>query len=87
MESGVSEFEAESWLGVYAPAGTPRLIRDKLSGWINQIMATDELKKVMTAMRYSPFPGSPDSLEKLHAAEIEKWGRLIRAANLEYSAD
>ena len=87
MEAGVPEFEAESWLGVYAPAGTPRPILDKLSGWINRIMATDELKKVMTAMRYSPFPGSPDSLEKLHAAEIEKWGRLIRAAKLENSAD
>lgn len=87
MEAGVPEFEAESWLGVYAPAGTPRPIRDKLSGWINQIMATDELKKVLATMRYSPLPGSPDSLEKLHAAEIEKWGRLIRAAGLEYSAE
>ncbi len=87
MEAGVPEFEAESWLGVYAPAGTPRPILDKLSGWINRIMATDELKKVMDAMRYSPLPGTPDSLEKLHAAEIEKWGRLIRAAKLENSAD
>jgi len=87
MEAGVPEFEAESWLGVYAPAGTPRAIRDKLSGWINSIMATAELKKVMDTMRYTPFPGSPDSLEKLHAAEIEKWGRLIRAAKLENSAD
>ncbi len=87
MEAGVPEFEVESWLGVYAPAGTPRPVLDKLSGWINRIMATDELKKVMVTMRYSPLPGSPDSLERLHAAEIEKWGRLIRAAKLEYSAE
>jgi tripartite-type tricarboxylate transporter receptor subunit TctC len=87
MEAGIAQFEAESWLGVYAPAGTPRPVRETLSGWINRIMASDEIKKVMDTMRYSPFPGSPDSLDKLHAAEIEKWGRLIRAANLEHSAE
>jgi tripartite-type tricarboxylate transporter receptor subunit TctC len=70
-----------------APAGTPRPVLDKLTGWINRIMATDELKKVMVTMRYSAFPGSPDSLERHHAAEIEKWGRLIRGAKLEYSAE
>ena len=82
-----SDLEAVSWLGVYAPAGTPRPILDKLSGWINRIMASDEIRKVLAAMRYSPFPGSPDSLARLHADEIEKWGRLIRAAKLENSAE
>jgi tripartite-type tricarboxylate transporter receptor subunit TctC len=83
IEAGVPGFDVTSWLAMYAPAGTPRPIVDKLSVWINQIMASDELKKVMAGIRYDPMPGTPDSLEKFHAAEIDKWGRLIKGAKIE----
>ena len=83
VESGVPGFDVTSWLGIYAPAGTPRPILDKLSNWINQAMASDEIKKVMSGISYDAMPGNPDSLERFHVAEIEKWGRLIKGAKLE----
>ena len=46
-------------------------------------MATDEMKKLLALTWSDPMPGTPDSLVKFHAAEIEKWGRLIRNAKIE----
>jgi tripartite-type tricarboxylate transporter receptor subunit TctC len=83
VEAGVPNYDVTSWLAVYAPAGTPRAIVDRLSGWFNQAMASDEMKKVMANIRYDPFPGNPDSLAKFHLSEIEKWGRLIQNAKIE----
>jgi tripartite-type tricarboxylate transporter receptor subunit TctC len=83
IEGGVPGYDVTSWLAAYAPAGTPRPIVDKLSGWFNQVMAIDEFRKAMAAINYDLYPGTPESLEKFHAAEIEKWGRLIRAARIE----
>jgi len=83
IEGGVPGYEVTSWLAVYAPAGTPRPIIDKLNGWFNQVMANDEFRKSMASINYDLYPGSPEQLEKFHLSELEKWGRLIRAAKIE----
>jgi tripartite-type tricarboxylate transporter receptor subunit TctC len=83
IEGGVPDYDITSWLAVYAPAGTPRPVIDKLSGWFNQIMAMDDFKKAMAQINYELYPGTPESLEKFHIAEIEKWGRLIKSARIE----
>ena len=83
IEGGVPGYDVTSWLAAYAPAGTPRPIIDKLSGWFNQVLAMEEFRKSMANINYDLYPGTPESLEKFHAAEIEKWGRLIRAAKIE----
>lgn len=83
IEGGVPGYEVTSWLAVYAPAGTPRPIIDKLNGWFNQVMANDEFRKSMASINYDLYPGTPEQLEKFHLSELEKWGRLIRAAKIE----
>ncbi|MFM9968975.1 MAG: Bug family tripartite tricarboxylate transporter substrate binding protein [Burkholderiales bacterium] len=83
IESGVPGFDATSWQAAYVPAGTPRPIIDRLSTWINRTMETEEFKKAMNAIWSDPMPGNPESLEKLHLAEIEKWARLLKAAKIE----
>ena len=83
IEGGVPGYDVTSWLAAYAPAGTPRPVIDKLNGWFNQILAMEDFKKAMAFINYDLYPGSPESLEKFHLAEIEKWGRLIRAAKIE----
>ena len=83
IEGGVPGYEVTSWLAVYAPAGTPRPIIDKLNGWFNQVMTNDEFKKSMANINYDLYPGTPEQLEKFHLSELEKWGRLIRAAKIE----
>jgi len=83
IEGGVPGYDVTSWLAVYAPAGTPRPIIDKLNGWFNQVMVNDEFRKSMANINYDLYPGSPEQLEKFHLSELEKWGRLIRAAKIE----
>jgi tripartite-type tricarboxylate transporter receptor subunit TctC len=83
IEGGVPGYDVTSWLAVYAPAGTPRPIIDKLNGWFNQVMANDEFRKSMAIINYDLYPGTPEQLEKFHLSELEKWGRLIRAAKIE----
>lgn len=83
IEGGVPGYDVTSWLAVYAPAGTPRPVIDRLNGWFNQIMANDEFRKAMANINYDLYPGTPEQLEKFHLSEIEKWGRLIRAAKIE----
>ncbi len=83
IEGGVPGYDVTSWLAVYAPAGTPRPIIDKLNGWFNQVMTNDEFKKSMANINYDLYPGTPEQLEKFHLSELEKWGRLIRAAKIE----
>lgn len=83
IEGGVPGYDVTSWLAAYAPAGTPRPVVDKLSGWFNQVMATEEFRKAMAFINYDTFPGTPEQAEKFHLAELDKWGRLIRAAKIE----
>jgi tripartite-type tricarboxylate transporter receptor subunit TctC len=83
IEGGVPGYDVTSWLAAYAPAGTPRPIVDKLSGWFNQVMALEEYRKTLANFNYDVFPGTPEAAEKFHLAELEKWGRLIRAAKIE----
>jgi tripartite-type tricarboxylate transporter receptor subunit TctC len=83
IESGIPGFDATSWQAAYVPAGTPRPIIDRLSTLINRAMEADEFKKAMNLIWSDPLPGNPESLEKLHLAEMEKWAKLLKAANVE----
>ena len=82
IESGVPGFDVSAWLAVYAPAGTPRPIVDQLARLINQTMAGEKMKQVLTTFVYDPMPGTPDGLAKYNADEIEKWGAMMKAANI-----
>jgi tripartite-type tricarboxylate transporter receptor subunit TctC len=83
IEAGVPGFDITSWQAAWAPAGTPRPVVDRLSTWFNQTLGSEEVKKVMATTWQDPFPGNPESLAKLQVAEMEKWGRLVRLANIE----
>ena len=83
IEAGVPGFDITSWQAVWAPAGTPRAVIDRLNAWFNRALATDEVKKVMESTWQDPFPGTPESLAKLQLAEMEKWGKLVRDAKIE----
>jgi len=83
IEGGVPGYDVVSWLAAYAPAGTPRPIIDKLNGWFTQILAMEDFKKSMAFINYELSSSTPEGLEKFHMSEIEKWGRLIKAAKIE----
>jgi tripartite-type tricarboxylate transporter receptor subunit TctC len=78
----VPGYEAMQWYGIGAPKNTPAGIVDRLNREINAVLAEPSLKARLADMGGTPLPGSPADFGKLIADETEKWGRVIRAANI-----
>ena len=78
----VPGFEASSMNGLGAPKRTPTEIVDKLNQEINAALAAPKIKARIVDLGLTPLVGSPADLEKLIADETEKWGKVIRAANI-----
>jgi len=83
MESGFAGFELTPWWAMYGPAGMPQPIVDKLAGWLNEIMASEETRKFFASTGAEPFLGNAKVLADFQVKEIEKWGRIFRAAHVE----
>jgi tripartite-type tricarboxylate transporter receptor subunit TctC len=78
----VPGYEASAWLGLGAPRSTPSDIVERLNRDINAGLASPEMRAKFADLGDTPFASGPADFGKLLAAETEKWGRVIRAANI-----
>jgi tripartite-type tricarboxylate transporter receptor subunit TctC len=78
----VPGFEARGWFGVGAPKNTPTEIIEKLNKEINAGLADPKIKARLADLGGSPLVVSPADFGKLIAEDTEKWGAVIRAANV-----
>jgi tripartite-type tricarboxylate transporter receptor subunit TctC len=78
----VPGYEASVWFGLGAPNGTPAEIIDKLNQETNAALADPKIKARMAESGGNALAGSPADFGKLIADETEKWGKLIRVANI-----
>ena len=78
----ISGFEASQWIGLVAPRDMPPTIIQKLNGEINAGLADPKIKAWFASLGGTVLPGSPDDFGKLIRDETEKWGEVIRAANI-----
>ena len=78
----VPGYEASGWFGIGAPKGTPTEIVDKLNKEINAGLADPKIKARLADLGGTVLAGSPADFGKLIADETEKWGKVIRAANI-----
>jgi tripartite-type tricarboxylate transporter receptor subunit TctC len=78
----VPGFEASAWFGVGAPKDTPAETIDKLNNAINTALAYPDIKARIADLGGVPFPSSPADLGRFIVEEAEKWGKVIRAANI-----
>ena len=78
----VPGYEASGWFGVGAPKATPAEIVDKLNKEINAGLADPKMKARLADLGGAVLAGSPADFGKLIADETEKWGKVIRAANI-----
>src|SRR5258706_10918038 len=81
-ESGVKGYESLSWSGIVAPAGTPRPIVSKLNAAIERILAMEDVRQRFASMGVEPVGGPPEAFARHVRAESDKWGRLIKSANI-----
>jgi tripartite-type tricarboxylate transporter receptor subunit TctC len=82
MGEFVPGYEASQWFGIGAPKNTPTEIVDKLNKEINAGLADPKIKARLADLGGEVFAGSPTDFGKLIADETEKWGKVIRAANI-----
>jgi tripartite-type tricarboxylate transporter receptor subunit TctC len=75
-------YEASAWYGICAPRGTPVDIIDKLNKEINAALADPNIKARFADLGATVLAGSPADFGKFIADETEKWGKVIRAANI-----
>lgn len=79
-EAGVPGYEATIWLGVMAPAKTPKPVVDKLNAAIMKIMNRPDVKEAWAKQGAVPMPMSPAEFEKYLKADIEKWAQVVKVS-------
>ena len=81
-EAGVPDQEADTLTGIVAPAGTPQPIVDQLQKEIAKIVAAPDVKEKLTAIGFIPIANSPQQFGVRIKAEMDKWAKVVHAANL-----
>src|SRR6185295_15107956 len=79
-EAGVKGYEATIWLGLMAPAGTPRPILEKLNGEINKILASAEVKETWGKQGAQPMGMSIDAFDRFLRADVAKWEKIVKSS-------
>jgi tripartite-type tricarboxylate transporter receptor subunit TctC len=81
-EQGVKDQEADTLTGIVVPAGTPKEIVELLSRTIAKGVAEPEVSERLAALGFRPVVNTPDQFAARIKLEIEKWGKVVRDANL-----
>jgi tripartite-type tricarboxylate transporter receptor subunit TctC len=79
-EAGVPGYDATIWLGIMAPANTPKPIVDKLNGEINKMLARADIKEMWEKQGAEPIAMSPAEFDKYLRADIEKWAHVVKVS-------
>ncbi len=81
-EQGVPGFELTSWNAVFAPKGTPAAIVNLLNAELLRILAQPETRQRLSSLGFEGVGSTPQQLAAIVRVEREKWGGIIRAANI-----
>lgn len=81
-EAGFSNFEAGSWYGVLAPAGTPHQIVAKLSAEISRIVALPDVKQRLAVEGADPIGNTPEQFAEQIRKDLALWAKIAREANV-----
>lgn len=82
QESGFRGFEASAWFALAAPAGTPGEIIDKLNAATNAFLKSPKGQDALTKLSMHAVGGSPADLKAFIAAELQKWGPVVKEADI-----
>ena len=79
-EAGLPNFVVTSWMGLLAPAATPRPIVDRIASELDKILASPEIKKLLTERGYDTMGGGPEAFAKYLDADIALWAKVVKAS-------
>ena len=83
VEQGYPGFEAISWQAVLAPAGTPRVIVERVSNELIRIIKSDEVRGKILGQYFSAAGTAPEALSGLMKTDRERWAKVIKAAGVQ----
>jgi len=81
-EAGLPGYEIVSWQAIFAPAGAPQPVVQRLSSEIAKILQDPEIKARLATLGVEPSGAGPAELGNFQKAEVAKWGQLIKSANI-----
>jgi tripartite-type tricarboxylate transporter receptor subunit TctC len=79
-EAGVPGYQATSWYGLVAPAGTPRYALDRLHKETAQALHSGDVKERFIAQGLDPVGNTPQEFAAMIAAELPQWAKVVKAA-------
>jgi tripartite-type tricarboxylate transporter receptor subunit TctC len=82
-EAGVTNFDMDSWAGLFAPANTPAEIVALLNAELRKIIDDPEAKARIAGLGFEAFSSTPDELAEFVKAQLVKWTRMIKDAGIE----
>ena len=82
IEAGLPGYDAVVWMGLLAPAGTPRDVVEKLSRAVNEALRTAEVQTPLRAQGFDTIGGSPEDFGRTIDSELKKWSGVAAAAGL-----
>ena len=81
-ESGLGKVDVGSWYALVAPAATPREIIARLNAEVVKLTATPDYRQQLTKQAFEPLTSSPEQFPAFVQSELEKWGRIVKAAGV-----
>ena len=81
-ESGLPGFDVVAWFGLFAPAGTPKPIVDRLSAETRAALGAPDVRKRLIDLGAEPLGSTPEAFAAYVNAEFQRWGRLTREAGI-----
>jgi tripartite-type tricarboxylate transporter receptor subunit TctC len=81
-EAGVPGYEATIWLGLMAPAGTPRPVLERLNAEVNKIVSAPEVKEAWGKQGAQPMGMTIDEFDGFLRADVQKWAKLVKATGM-----
>jgi len=82
IESGLSDFEVNSWVGLLAPARTPKAIVDKLNTELNAVLNDPEVREKLNGLGISASPGSAERFGQDLRRDLERYGAVVKSAGI-----
>ncbi|MDH0864288.1 tripartite tricarboxylate transporter substrate binding protein [Mitsuaria sp. GD03876] len=82
-EAGLPGYEISYWNAVYAPAGTPAAVVDRINALMRKAMTAEPVKRFVEQNGMEPFTSTPAELAAFQAAEYQRWGAVIKTAGIQ----
>jgi tripartite-type tricarboxylate transporter receptor subunit TctC len=81
-ESGLPGFDYNLWVGMFAPAGTPPDVVEKINADVNRLLREPDVRERMSALGAEPMPMTPTEFDKFMRAEMDDAAKVVKAAGI-----